>query len=161
MAPSVIFCFLVSAILNEICKICPIHYPMTIDTNPLHHISSQVVKRDGPSQSTAYAIKQIGTSQIADGAITESKLASDISPSPPWVYLTFEDCQGTNQNHDVICQVHDETGITEIDCNIANPAILDGDNVGDSIANTGWHLRCTIPPLQGAPGIFGCDLLST
>jgi tripartite motif-containing protein 71 len=53
--------------------------------------------------------------------------------------------------------VHDETGITQITCTVEHPAILGGPNVGECIANTGWELRCTIPPI---PGVFGCYLTS-
>lgn len=76
---------------------------------------------------------------------------------PPWIYLTFESCSGTNQNHDVTCNVHDETGITQITCTVEHTAILGGPNVGECTANTGWELRCTIPP---QPGVFGCYLTS-
>ena len=65
---------------------------------------------------------------------------------PPWIYLTFDSCIGTNQNHDVTCNVHDETGITQITCTVEYPAILVGPNVGECTTNTGWELRCTIPP---------------
>jgi DNA-binding beta-propeller fold protein YncE len=40
---------------------------------------------------------------------------------------------------------------------VEHPAILGGPNVGECIANTGWELRCTIPP---QPGLFGCYLTS-
>jgi hypothetical protein len=73
----------------------------------------------------------------------------------PFVYLTFDSCSGADTNHKVTCTVHDETGITEIQCDVANPAISGGDNVGECTANTGKHLQCTIPP---QPGVFGCFL---
>ncbi|MGB8085533.1 MAG: 6-bladed beta-propeller [Nitrososphaeraceae archaeon] len=76
---------------------------------------------------------------------------------PPWIYLTFDSCSGSNQNHDVTCNVHDETGITQITCTVEHPAILGGPNVGECISNTSWELRCTIPP---QPGVFGCYLTS-
>jgi hypothetical protein len=77
--------------------------------------------------------------------------------SLPFVYLTFVSCTGTNGNHQVTCNVHDETGITQISCSVADPAISGGVNVGDCTANTGWHLQCTIPP---QPGVFGCTKLN-
>jgi hypothetical protein len=76
-------------------------------------------------------------------------------PTLPFVYLTFDSCTATDTNHKVTCAVHDETGITEIQCDVANPAISGGDNVGECTANTGKHLQCTIPP---QPGVFGCFL---
>ena len=76
---------------------------------------------------------------------------------PPWIYLTFDSCTATNQNHDVTCIVHDETGITQIICTVEHPAILGGPNVGECTTNTGWEIRCTIPP---QPGLFGCYLTS-
>jgi hypothetical protein len=75
----------------------------------------------------------------------------------PWIYLTFDSCSGTNGNHDVTCNVHDETGITQLTCTVANPAISGGDNVGDCTTNNSKHLQCTIPP---QPGVFGCNLQS-
>lgn len=77
--------------------------------------------------------------------------------SLPWVYLTFDSCTGTNGNLQVTCNVHDETGIKQINCSVADPAISGGVNVGDCSANTGWHLKCTIPP---TPGVFGCTKLN-
>lgn len=50
------------------------------------------------------------------------------------------------------CTVHD-SGITDINCNVANPAISGGDNVGDCLTNNGVHLTCVIPP---QPGVFPC-----
>ena len=38
----------------------------------------------------------------------------------PWIYLTFDSCGGTNGNHDVTCNINDETGITHL----ADPANL-------------------------------------
>ena len=79
-------------------------------------------------------------------------------PTPgPWIYLTFDSCGGTNGNHDVTCNVHDETGITHLTCTVADPAISGGVNVGSCITNNNKHLQCTIPP---TPGVFGCNLQS-
>ena len=75
----------------------------------------------------------------------------------PWIYLTFDSCSGTNGNHDVTCNVHDETGITHLTCTVANPAISGGDNVGNCTTNNNKHLLCTIAP---QPGVFGCNLQS-
>jgi hypothetical protein len=75
----------------------------------------------------------------------------------PWIYLTFDSCGGTNGNHDVTCNVHDETGITHLTCTVADPAISGGVNVGNCITNNNKHLQCTIPP---TPGVFGCNLQS-
>ena len=75
----------------------------------------------------------------------------------PWIYLTFDSCGGTNGNHDVTCNVHDETGITHLTCTVANPAVSGGDNVGDCTTNNSKHQLCTIPP---QPGVFGCNLQS-
>lgn len=77
--------------------------------------------------------------------------------SQPFVYLTFDSCSATNGSHKVTCNVHDETGIKQINCNVADPEISRGVNVGDCVANTGWHLQCTIPP---QPGVFGCTKLA-
>ena len=66
-------------------------------------------------------------------------------------------CGGTNGNHDVTCNVHDETGITHLTCTVADPAISGGVNVGSCITNNNKHLQCTIPP---TPGVFGCNLQS-
>jgi hypothetical protein len=60
---------------------------------------------------------------------------------PPWIYLTFDSCTGSNQNHDVTCNVHDGTGITQITCAVEHPAVLGGPNVGECTTNTGWDLR--------------------
>ncbi len=79
-------------------------------------------------------------------------------PTPgPWIYLTFDSCSGTNGNHDVTCNVHDETDITQLTCTVADPAISGGVNVGMCTTNNGKHLQCTIPP---QPGVFGCNLQS-
>jgi hypothetical protein len=75
----------------------------------------------------------------------------------PWIYLTFDSCGGTNGNHDVTCNVHDETGITHLTCTVADPAVSGGVNVGNCITNNNKHLQCTIPP---TPGVFGCNLQS-
>jgi Collagen triple helix repeat (20 copies) len=75
----------------------------------------------------------------------------------PWIYLTFDSCSGTNGNHDVTCNVHDETGITHLTCTVTNPAISGGDNVGNCTTNNNKHLLCTIAP---QPGVFGCNLQS-
>lgn len=75
----------------------------------------------------------------------------------PWIYLTFDSCSGTNGNHNVTCNVHDETGINQLTCTVANPAISGGDNVGNCTTNNSKHLLCTIPP---QPGVFGCNLQS-
>ena len=75
----------------------------------------------------------------------------------PWIYLTFDSCGGTNGNHDVTCNVHDETGITHLTCTVADPAISGGVNVGNCVTNNNKHLQCTIPP---TPGVFGCNLQS-
>src|SRR6478672_12724384 len=75
----------------------------------------------------------------------------------PWIYLTFESCGGTNGNHDVTCNVHDEIGITHLMCTVADPAISGGVNVGNCITNNNKHLQCTIAP---TPGVFGCNLQS-
>ena len=76
----------------------------------------------------------------------------------PWIYLTFDSCSGTNGNHDVTCNAHDETNsITQLTCTIANPAISGGDNVGNCTTNNSKHLLCTIAP---QPGVFGCNLQS-
>lgn len=43
-------------------------------------------------------------------------------PTPgPWIYLTFDSCSATNGNHNVTCNVHDETGITQLTCTVAEP----------------------------------------
>jgi hypothetical protein len=78
-------------------------------------------------------------------------------PQGPWIYLTSDSCSGTNGNHDVTCNVHDETGITQLTCAVANPAISGGDNVGNCTTNNSKRLQCTIPP---TPGVFGCNLKS-
>ena len=79
-------------------------------------------------------------------------------PTPgPWIYLTFDSCSGTNGNHDVTCNIHDETGITHLTCTVADPAISGGVNVGICTTNNGKQLQCTIPP---QPGVFGCNLQS-
>ena len=75
----------------------------------------------------------------------------------PWIYLTFDSCGGTNGNHDVTCNVHDETGITHLTCTVADPAVSGGVNVGNCVTNNNKHLQCTIPP---TPGVFGCNLRS-
>ena len=75
----------------------------------------------------------------------------------PWIYLTFDSCGGTNGNHDVTCNVYDETGITHLTCTVADPAISGGVNVGNCVTNNNKHLQCTIPP---TPGVFGCNLRS-
>jgi hypothetical protein len=88
--------------------------------------------------------------------ISITSLPPGVTPGP-WIYLTFDSCSGTNGNHDVTCNVHDETGITQLTCTVANPAISGGDNVGDCTTNNSKHLQCTIPP---QPGVFGCILQS-
>jgi hypothetical protein len=104
----------------------------------------------------------------SDDPTEEMRIAAALSRGPsgpqgppwipgPWIYLTFESCSGTNGNHDVTCNVHDETGITHLTCTVANPAISGGDNVGNCITNNSKHLLCTIPP---QPGVFGCNLQS-
>ena len=75
----------------------------------------------------------------------------------PWIYLTFDSCSGTNGNHDVTCNVDYETGITQLTCTVADPAISGGVNAGNCITNNNKHLQCTIPP---QPGVFGCNLQS-
>jgi hypothetical protein len=125
---------------------------------------------DGPTPTTAFFLKRIGTGDIGDNAITNSKIADNavtaakLSPDAvqqnlgPWMYLTFDTCSGTNGNHDVTCNVHDETNsITQLTCTVANPAVSGGDNVGNCTTNNSKHLLCTIPP---QPGVFGCNLQS-
>jgi hypothetical protein len=74
------------------------------------------------------------------------------TPSPTTEFLTFVECSGTNGNHNVHCTVHD-SGITDINCLVANPAISGGNNVGNCLTNNGVHLTCVIPP---QPGLFPC-----
>ena len=71
--------------------------------------------------------------------------------------VILDSCGGTNGNHDVTCNVHDETGITHLTCTVADPAISGGVNVGNCITNNNKHLQCTIPP---TPSVFGCNLQS-
>lgn len=79
---------------------------------------------------------------------TQAAATKTATPSPTTEFLTFVECSGTNGN----CTVHD-SGITDINCNVANPAISGGDNVGDCLTNNGVHLTCVIPP---QPGVFPC-----
>jgi hypothetical protein len=115
---------------------------------------------DGPTTTPAIPVKQIGTGDIADNAVTAAKLSPDAVQQRlgPWFYLTFDTCSGINGNHDVTCNVHDETNsITRLTCTVANPAVSGGDNVGNCTTNNNKHLICTIPP---QPGVFGCNLQS-
>jgi hypothetical protein len=80
------------------------------------------------------------------------RLVINCNPSPTTEFLTFVECSGTNGNHNVHCTVHD-SGITDINCLVANPAISGGNNVGNCLTNNGIHLTCVIPP---QPGIFPC-----
>jgi hypothetical protein len=50
--------------------------------------------------------------------------------------------------HNVHCTVHD-SGITDINCNVANPAISGGNNVDDGITDIGVLLACVIPQQSG------------
>jgi hypothetical protein len=86
------------------------------------------------------------------GDITPTQGAATKTTTPTTEFLTFVECSGTNGNHNVHCTVHD-SGITDINCNVANPAISGGNNVGDCLTNNGVHLTCVIPP---QPGLFPC-----
>jgi hypothetical protein len=81
-----------------------------------------------------------------------TQVTKTTTPSPTTELLTFVECSGTNGNHNVHCTVHD-SGITDISCNVANPAISGGNYVGDCLTNNGIHLTCVIPP---QPGLFPC-----
>ena len=76
--------------------------------------------------------------QGATGATGPQGPPGESGQLPPWIYLTFDSCSGSSQNHDVTCNVHDETGITQITCTVEHPAVLGGPNVGECISNTGW-----------------------
>ena len=108
------------------------------------------------SSSTAKGDPSSGNCESGACHIGPAEPQGPAGPTPgPWIYLTFDSCTGTNGNHDVTCNVHDETGITHLTCTEA--AISGGVNVGNCITNNNKHLQCTIPP---QPCVFGCNLES-
>jgi hypothetical protein len=115
----------------------------------------QVCKTTGnnsPESGSCTAGSSNTISQNGGTTTPEEEEGVTSSPSPTTEFLTFVECSGTNGNHNVHCTVHD-SGITDINCNVANPAISGGNNVGECITNNGVHLTCVIPP---QPGLFPC-----
>jgi hypothetical protein len=106
----------------------------------------------GSGSCTAGSSNSIAENGGDTMATTEEGSTKTSTPSSTTEFLTFVECSGTNGNHNVHCTVHD-SGITDINCNVANPAISGGNNVGDRLTNNGIHLTCVIPP---QPGLFPC-----
>jgi hypothetical protein len=96
----------------------------------------------------------VATSNIYTEAFAKSNTSNKKQKS---ITLTFQECSGTNGNHEVHCSVTD-TGITDINCIVPNPEISGGDNLGYCNANNGQKLLCTIPP---HPGDFQCEIVKS
>jgi hypothetical protein len=119
--------------------------------------TTKVIKNKGTNVPTETQQNQEcetagGTSGVSSSCTASSTNTITPSPTPTTELLTFVECSGTNGNHNVHCTVHD-SGITDINCLVANPAISGGNNVGDCLTNNGVHLTCVIPP---QPGLFPC-----
>ena len=108
------------------------------------------ISGSGPNSCNASSSDTIAESGGATTPATQGVATKTTTPSPTTVLLTGIECSGTNGNHIVHCTVHD-SGITDINCNVANPAISGGNNVGDCITNNGIHLTCVIQP-----GVIPC-----
>jgi hypothetical protein len=78
------------------------------------------------------------------------------TPSPETISLNFIECSGNFPLNTIVHCTVEDTGITDLDCFVADPEISGGDNVGDCTTNTGLHLECVIPP---QPGVFQCNVL--
>jgi hypothetical protein len=78
------------------------------------------------------------------------------TPSPETISLNFIECSGNFPLNTIVHCTVEDTGITDLDCVVADPEISGGDNVGVCTTNTGLHLECVIPP---QPGVFQCKVL--
>jgi len=130
--------------------------------NQVVFADSRILKQDTRQTANCDTVGRVSywTSRATRTIRTTRTTRTTRSPGAtlgPWIYLTFDSCGGTNGNHDVTCNVHDETGITHLMCTVADPAISGGVNVGNCVTNNNKHLQCTIPP---TPGVFGCNLQS-
>jgi hypothetical protein len=107
----------------------------------------------GTGSSSSCSSSSAGSLEIksGNGAVSCSAQSTTATTTE---FLTFVECSGTNQNHNVHCTVHD-SGITDIKCFVAHPRPTEpnGNNVGDCLTNNGIHLICVIPP---QPGVFPC-----